>query len=343
MNCGIVGWGACTGNGGWNYELSRHCPWITKWLCPAHPKKAYHDPYVTGDPKVIKCKKSGDTAKYISFLENLDALLFIERPYIEGFDLLGHARHLGIKTIYCPMWEWHCTASPWTRNVDIIWYVTKHTEQYIEAMSPKKSWGDSKFYLPWGVDLDHFEFKLRTVCEKFLFVNGNGGVMLRKGSDTLFQAARYVPEIPILFLTQSLNYPPEIPRNVEVIHKEFPEKKDVYQEGDVFLAPSHWEGLAHQLYEAQACGIPVVTTDAPPMNECGTPFLTKTKSFRSVSLGRQRISSVDASANDLALTMQTLFGEHIEEESKWGRQRMEEKYNVVTICEELGSNIRSFL
>ena len=36
---------------------------------------------------------------------------------------------------------------------------------------------------------------------------------------------------------------------------------------DVFIAPARWEGLGLPLYEAIAFGLPVITNDAPPMNE----------------------------------------------------------------------------
>ena len=36
---------------------------------------------------------------------------------------------------------------------------------------------------------------------------------------------------------------------------------------DVCVAPSRWEGLGLHLYESMALGLPVITNDAPPMNE----------------------------------------------------------------------------
>jgi glycosyltransferase involved in cell wall biosynthesis len=39
----------------------------------------------------------------------------------------------------------------------------------------------------------------------------------------------------------------------------------------VFLLPSLAEGFGWPIIEAQACGCPVLTTDAPPMNEIGGP------------------------------------------------------------------------
>lgn len=41
----------------------------------------------------------------------------------------------------------------------------------------------------------------------------------------------------------------------------------LFADADVLLAPSRWEGLGVPLFEATAHGLPVITNDAPPMNE----------------------------------------------------------------------------
>lgn len=47
----------------------------------------------------------------------------------------------------------------------------------------------------------------------------------------------------------------------------------MYREADVVLAPSQKEGLGLSLYEAQACGCKIITTDAAPMNEVNADYL----------------------------------------------------------------------
>ncbi len=41
----------------------------------------------------------------------------------------------------------------------------------------------------------------------------------------------------------------------------------LYQDGDVCVQPSHWEGLGLPLLECQAAGLPLITTDMAPMHE----------------------------------------------------------------------------
>jgi glycosyltransferase involved in cell wall biosynthesis len=50
---------------------------------------------------------------------------------------------------------------------------------------------------------------------------------------------------------------------------------NLYQEMDCVIAPSSKEGLGLSLYEAQACGCDLITTDAPPMNSHNTKYLCK--------------------------------------------------------------------
>lgn len=42
---------------------------------------------------------------------------------------------------------------------------------------------------------------------------------------------------------------------------------ELFSSCHVWLAPSRWEGLGLHFYEALAFGLPIVTNDAPPMNE----------------------------------------------------------------------------
>ena len=113
-------------------------------------------------------------------------------------------------------------------------------------------------------------------CQKFLFINGTGGCRgqllkngsytpRRKGVDLVLDAAALLPSIPFLVYTQ-LPLLRTCPPNVE-LRTERMSRAELYREGDVCLQPSHWEGLGLQLLECQAAGLPLVTTDAPPMNE----------------------------------------------------------------------------
>src|SRR5207253_8328051 len=92
-----------------------------------------------------------------------------------------------------------------------------------------------------------------------------------KGLDVLAQTARILKAVPFLVYSQQSDLP-ALPDNVEV-RRAPRDNRALYADGDVCVQPSHWEGLGLQLLECQAAGLPLVTTDAPPMNEC-RPFRT---------------------------------------------------------------------
>jgi glycosyltransferase involved in cell wall biosynthesis len=56
---------------------------------------------------------------------------------------------------------------------------------------------------------------------------------------------------------------------VDVVLEDLPtdEHLRLFAAADVCVAPSRWEGLGLHLYESMALGLPVITNDAPPMNE----------------------------------------------------------------------------
>jgi 1,2-diacylglycerol 3-alpha-glucosyltransferase len=56
---------------------------------------------------------------------------------------------------------------------------------------------------------------------------------------------------------------------IELLLEELPtdEYLRAFGQADVCVAPSRWEGLGVPLYEATALGLPIITNDAPPMNE----------------------------------------------------------------------------
>lgn len=79
----------------------------------------------------------------------------------------------------------------------------------------------------------------------------------------------------------------------------------LYHQGMVYLGPSRLEGLGLTLPEALACGMHVVTTDYPPMNEHGDASCTTRLPVRSETLRGDRIAfpQVDIDFEDLAKEM----------------------------------------
>jgi glycosyltransferase involved in cell wall biosynthesis len=210
-----------------------------------------------------------------AWLKGLDWLLFVEHPYLPG--VVQQAHDLGINVACVPNWEWLTVATDWLPYVDLMICPTQITYRMLRAWRRDLGFAWDVVYVPWPIDPGRFRYRRRERCGKFLFVNGTGGgparypdgskaCYHRKGVELIAATARLLKFVPFLLYSQRADLPP-LPDNVEV-RRAPSDNRDLYADGDVCVQPSHWEGLGLQLLECQAAGLPLVTTDAPPMNEC---------------------------------------------------------------------------
>lgn len=175
-----------------------------------------------------------------------------------------------------PTWEYLSLQLGWIRLVDLMICPTAHSYQLVSQWKGRFGFAWDVVHVPWPVDARRFSFQRREACRRFLFVNGTGGTRgrrpdgslaayHRKGIEVVFEAASGLTEIPITVCSQA-DHLPAVPPNVTLCRPEA-RNVDLYRHGDVCVQPSHWEGIGLQLLECQAAGLPLVTTDAPPMNE----------------------------------------------------------------------------
>ncbi len=136
------------------------------------------------------------------------------------------------------------------------------------------------------------------------------------------EAARLAPDVPILVRSQTDQLPP-LPPNVEVVIGDMLDPANLYDEGDVCLQPSRWEGLGLSLLECQARGLPLVTADASPMNE-HRPFRVARSYVTEARLyGRRGVPSHEVDPVDLARIMCELHGSDISKASLEARRYVE--------------------
>lgn len=150
-------------------------------------------------------------------------------------------------------------------------FVICNTKRHLQAMDGHPQ----AYYLKWGTDVDLFSPQKREEHSKVVFFH-SAGMSTRKGTDVLVDA----------FIDGKLYEKSEL-----IIHSQIPVNKvcrytkdelsqfgikvieetvtapGLYYLGDVYVYPTRLDGLGLTMYEALACGLPVITTDYPPMNE----------------------------------------------------------------------------
>ncbi len=137
-------------------------------------------------------------------------------------------------------------------------------------------------FIRWGIDEKMFAPAKRDVGKpvKFFHNAGHGGIEWRKNTLAVVEAfdkASRSADIRLVITSQKpLKDYPEVVRDIikkneriSVMDRELEMKEmmDVYRSCDVSLLPSKWEGIGIPFLESLAMGLPVVTVDAPPMNE----------------------------------------------------------------------------
>ena len=236
-----------------------------------------------------------------------------------------------------PNWEWMHPGLDWLPYVDLMLCPTLHTYRHVSDWSDRYGFGWEVRHVPWPVDTRRFRFRERRRCERFVFVNGWGGgpgrrldgsqtPYGRKGLELVVEAARRAPHLPFLVYSQNPRLP-DLPRNVE-LRRAPADNRRLYDAGDVCVQPSHFEGLGLQLLECQAAGMPLVTTDAPPMNE-HEPLATIPVAGTEILQceGDQPIASQVLDVDDLVRVLDGLLGADIAEASRRARAFIEREHS----------------
>ncbi len=193
---------------------------------------------------------------------NPTTVIAIETPF--NWEFLPLMKQRNIRVVYIPMID--CVRFNEMKHKECVdsWIMINRLGF---AMAQQNRL--SAEYLPYPIDTEYFEFKERT-GKVFLHNAGyyelvKGQIDAHKGTDLVIEAFKHLPE-----LTLAMNAITDVPINIPNIIlqvNEYEESKSLYTVGDIYVAPSRWEGLGLPLYEAMACGMPLITTDAPPMND----------------------------------------------------------------------------
>ncbi len=127
-------------------------------------------------------------------------------------------------------------------------------------------------YVRWGVDLSIFRPTERpgNKIVRFFHPSGWGGLHARRGTLFVIDAFQKLDALntELLIHTQH-GIGVHEDRNIKILSGTVTREEIVlmYQSADVVALPSKWEGLGLTFLESIGCGLPIITVDAPPMNE----------------------------------------------------------------------------
>ena len=199
-----------------------------------------------------------------SLLSGLEGILFFERHAWHP-TILQIARDMGVATVCVPNWEWFMGSAPEWQFCDLFVCPSRFTENIV------RSYGfTNTCYLPWPIDLA--KLPLRQVCGPARHFIHNAGIVDhddRKGTRDTIQAFSLLPRSDIRLtvrLQRSVSLPP-VDKRVEILVGNLSSVSDLYAKGDICVQPSKMEGIGFMVLEPACAGIPVITTDYPPMSE----------------------------------------------------------------------------
>jgi glycosyltransferase involved in cell wall biosynthesis len=196
---------------------------------------------------------------------------FFDQNY--QFEEIAALRRQGVKTVGRFVWEQFSAehVEPALAAYDVIYSLTRcEQERY-------RRFGIESPYIAWGCHPELFEITPRRDPERVTFHYNAGLLRKRKPYREVVEAFMRTsnPNLRLLLKAQVerhmefLNRAVKRDPRIELVLADLPtaEHLQLFADSDVCLAPARWEGLGVHLYEAIAFGMPIITNDAPPMNE----------------------------------------------------------------------------
>jgi hypothetical protein len=197
-------------------------------------------------------------------LGKFDGILVMEKPNWHP-DLFRIAKSVGVKIAAYINWEWFRGTDLDWRLCDLFVCPSHFTVRVVASYGLGPA-----LYLPWALDITRF--KERNIVGSARVFFHNAGIVDdddRKGTrDTIHAFMRSSrPDLRLIVRLQKPALLPPVDSRVEIRVGNLPDPADLYTEGEVAIQPSKMEGCGMQVLEPVTIGIPVITTDYPPMSE----------------------------------------------------------------------------
>lgn len=198
-----------------------------------------------------------------SFLRRFkpDVVISVETMFDNGHYVFDACTDRGIRTATIIM---HESYNPGRTQVGLYICPTRICFDRVEE--------PNKAYFEFPFEIEQFHFTPRTQARRFLHVMGYGAAHNRRQTREVV-AGFLEANLPDTTLTVHClqDWRAEYGRRVDprVTYRRvlLADQRAIYDGFDVLVEPCSYAGLGLPLLEAQACGLPVITTNAAPMNE----------------------------------------------------------------------------
>jgi glycosyltransferase involved in cell wall biosynthesis len=277
-------------------------------------------------------------------LKRVKGIIFFETYATSHPALLTVAKKLGIKTVCVPNWEWFRGEDPMWKFCDLFACPTRFTVGIVQGYGWKNS-----LYVPWTLDLSRFA--PRTIKGPARLFIHNAGLVDRddrKGTRDAIYAFKKVKrdDIRLIVRTQNEVSLPELDHRIELRTGNLADPADLYSAGDAAIQPSKMEGIGFMVAEPVCAGLPVITTNYPPMNEFvrQPEMLARLQWFKRRAYANNWIKHAHlrlASVRDLARKIEWCAGNDMEAISTANRRFAELSFDPRILRKAWADSLRS--
>lgn len=261
---GVIGYCTPTGIGIMLHELREHLGIHRQLIIPNDPSLLIVSKWAENQWLSQNWSPSREELLWWVKDEKIDTVISVESSF--GEYTFKWLRETGVRVILIPMWEFFAP-TPSLREVDLYICPSYKCYQVVPF--------DNKVHVPWPVSPEAFPFRHREgPANVFVHNAGTGGMNGRKGTlETIkaFLKADIQGELIINSIRplRDIGIEDGIATDPRISVREGPvlNNADLYSEGDVLIYCSHYDGHNLVALEGMCSGMPVITTDAEPMNE----------------------------------------------------------------------------
>lgn len=323
MNLACVGWAGDSGVGRELIEAARQLPVKHAFIMSNSMKPTRRDlihvpaTYSTGTSLLREMKTFLDQAKP-------DTILTWEVPGSWDFPRLWES--MGIRWVHVVHWDWFAAErrEVW-KKADLVapnGMCHKLLREQFELEST---------LIPVPIDTDRFRFTQRHKAVHFLSIYAYGGSHDRRSLQEIFAAWEDMKNPPKLTI-YAQKTPSEMDElkpvpGIEVYVGNAPDPWMLYDSGDIAVQMSRYEGVGVSLLEAQACGVPVVAQNTPPMDEIAPDLPVAVRRMESIEIMGKQVTSCIPSIESLRERIESLAGQDISDLSRTARERVEQNYS----------------